>query len=74
MIKIGLVIFVLFIGILFGSILQEQVCGITKTEYLGTGKPIAELTCKILSIPIEIILLIIAIVGSVIYYIKTNGG
>lgn len=71
MAKIGLVIFVLFVGILLGGILQEHVCDIAK-QNLGTGKSFMELTCNILSIPLEIILLIIAITGAVIYYIKTK--
>lgn len=70
MAKIGLVIFVLFVGIIFGGILQEHVCGINETENLESGKPIIELICKILSIPLELILLIVAITGAVIYYIK----
>lgn len=72
MAKIGLVIFVLFLGILLGGILQEYVCEINQNEDLGTGKPMVESTCKILSNSLEIILLIAAIVGVVIFYIKTK--
>ncbi|MBT6690517.1 hypothetical protein HN903_02045 [archaeon] len=72
MTKIGLVIFVLFVGILLGGILQEYVCHINETGELGSGKPMVDLTCKILSIPLELILLIFAISGAIIYYIKTK--
>ncbi|MBU2615921.1 MAG: hypothetical protein KKC19_02350 [Nanoarchaeota archaeon] len=72
MAKIGLVIFVLFVGILLGGILQEYVCDINENEELGTGKPMVQLTCNVLSIPLEIILLIVAITGAIIYYIKTK--
>ena len=72
MAKMGLVIFVLFVGILLGGILQEHVCHINGSEDLGTGKSMIDLTCKVLLIPLEIILLVIAIAGAVVYYIKTK--
>jgi len=72
MAKIGLVIFTLFVGLLLGGILQQHVCDINQNENLGTGKPMIELTCKILSIPLELILLVIAITGAIVYYIKTK--
>jgi hypothetical protein len=72
MAKIGLVIFCLFVGLLLGNILSQYVCDINKTQELGTGKPIINLTCKILSNPIDFILLIVAIGGAVVYYIKTK--
>jgi len=72
MVNWGLIIFALFVGLLLGGILQEYVCDINETEELGTGKPAMDLTCKVLSIPLGIILLIVAIIGAVIYYFKTN--
>ena len=72
MAKVVLVIFVLFVGILLGGILQEYVCDINQNEDLGTGKSMISLTCDILSIQLEIILLIVAIIGAVIYYLKTK--
>jgi uncharacterized membrane protein YraQ (UPF0718 family) len=72
MAKIGLVVFVLVVGLLIGGILQEHVCDTYKNEELGTGKSFVGLTCSILSIPLDLLLLFVAIIGAIVFYIKTR--
>jgi predicted membrane channel-forming protein YqfA (hemolysin III family) len=71
MAKIGLVIFVLIVGLALGGIIQEATCDAAKQD-LGTGTSIMGATCKILSIPIDLLLFLVGITGAVIYYIKTK--
>ncbi len=68
MAKIGLIIFILFVGILLGTIAQQEVCK-TAEQDLGTGKPIMKAMCLILSIPTDLVLLLLLLTGIVIYFI-----
>ena len=66
MVKWGLIIISIILGIALGAILQEQVCS-TAEQDLGTGTSIIKATCVILSIPTDIILLVILLAGLIGY-------
>lgn len=66
MAKWGLIIISIILGITLGAILQEQVCS-TAEKDLGTGTSIMKATCIIMSIPTDIILLVIILAGLIGY-------
>jgi len=68
MAKWFLIIVALIIGIILGSVIEEHVCGVAK-QNLGTATAIVRATCTILSIPTEIIVLIMILLGVIGYFI-----
>ncbi len=58
MAKGGLIAISIILGLTLGAIVQEQVCSTAKQD-LGTGTPVMKAACAILSIPTDIILLVI---------------
>ncbi|MEK6841481.1 MAG: hypothetical protein AABX45_02710 [Nanoarchaeota archaeon] len=60
MIKWDLIILATILGIVLGSIIEGEVCKVSE-QNLGTATGIVKLTCFILSIPIEIIILILTL-------------
>ncbi len=63
-----LIILSIIIGIPLGSILEDNVCEVIKQD-LGSATFIMKATCVILSIPIDWIILIIAMLGLLGYLI-----
>jgi len=66
--KWGLIILSTIIGILLGGILEDNVCEVAKQD-LGSATSLMKVTCAILSIPIDWIILIVAISGLIGYLI-----
>ena len=63
----GAIIFSAIIGISLGAIIQESVCNAAQKD-LGSGSGIMKALCAILSIPIDWIVLFLALIG-LIYFI-----
>jgi len=67
-IKIGGILIGILLGFSLGSITQNHVCNIAKQE-MGTGTSFMKLTCTILTLPIDLILIIFFLVGLIGYLI-----
>ncbi|MEK6862306.1 MAG: hypothetical protein AABY07_10175 [Nanoarchaeota archaeon] len=63
-----LIIISTLIGILLGGILEDHVCEVAKQD-LGSATSLMKATCVILSIPIDWIILIVAVLGLMGYLI-----
>ncbi|MEK6915139.1 MAG: hypothetical protein AABW89_01200 [Nanoarchaeota archaeon] len=64
-----LIIFIAIIGLALGLILKEEVCKVVNQE-LGTAKLVIKLTCTILSLPLDWIIFIVALLGLTIYLVR----
>ena len=62
----------IIVTIALGGILKSEVCDVSEQD-LGTGTPIMKATCIILSIPIDLIILILALIGIVNQFFGERG-
>jgi len=69
MVKWGMIIFCAIVAIALGGILQAEVCDISQQD-LGIGAPPMKILCGVLSIPIDWIILILAIIGITTYFLN----
>jgi len=63
-----LIIFTLIISFLLGSIASQEVCKVSQQD-LGTGTPIMKVLCIILSIPYDLMAILLVLTGIISYLI-----